>query len=363
MIEFVSTDPQQLLNDAVARYEAVSGETLYPGDEHYQFLSQIVELIVACKEDINSSANQNLLRYCSGSILDEYGSQYDVDRAAAKTASATMKFSLPAALGFDVTVPAGTRATPDGQLEFPLQADVIIPAGQTSAQGTVIAKSAGAGYNGFLPGQIQSLMDPVDYIGSVTNVTATSGGTDEESDDSYRERIRQHWEATSTAGSRESYEYWAKAASSDIADTRAVKTSPGVVTVYVLMNGASEPSQSTLDAVSAACSEEKRRPLTDNVIVSAAQVKAYDINLTYYVSSNRSTEVTSIQAAVNKAVNDFIAAQKVHLGGNLNPDSLRSALLTAGAYRIDITGPAYTELLPQEVAVAGTVIVTYGGIL
>jgi len=363
VIQFVEVDPEKLLNDAVARYEAVSGKTLYPGDEHYMFLAQMVQLIVSCKGDVNSAANQNLLRFCTGGVLNEYGKQYTVERIPAQTASASIQFSLSAPIGFAVTVPSGTRVTPDGQLVFMLQSDVIILAGQIAAQGIVLAAAPGSQYNGFLPGQIQNIIDPVEYVSSCSNVTVASGGADEESDDSYRERIRQHWEAISTAGSRESYEYWAKTASSDIADTRAVKTSPGVVTVYVLMNGAAVPSQAILDAVSTVCSEEKHRPLTDNVIISAAQTKAYNINLTYYVSSGRSTEVTNIQTAVNKAVNDFISAQKTHLGGNLNPDSLRSALLTAGAYRIDMTEPAYTELLPQEVAVAGTDNVTYGGIL
>lgn len=363
MIDFITTNPDDLLKEAVARYEAVSGETLYPGDEHYLFLSQMLQLIIACKGDINSAANQNLLRYCTGDILNEYGSQYDVTRMEAQSASAFMKFTLPAALEFDVTVPAGTRVTPDGQLVFYLQANVIITAGQTSAQGTILAESPGAAYNGFLPGQIQSIIDPVDYIGSAFNVTVSSGGADQEDDDSFRERIRLSWEAISTAGSKDSYEYWAKTASPDIVDAEAVKTSPGEVTMYILMSGAATPTQTILDAVSAACSAEKRRPLTDNVVVAAAQVKSYDVNLTYYVSNSRSTEVSSIQTAVNKAVNEFVIAQKRQLGGNLNPDSLRSTLLTAGAYRIDMTSPTYTELQPQEVAVSGNISLVYGGLL
>jgi phage-related baseplate assembly protein len=363
MIDFITINPDDLLKEAVARYEAVSGETLYPGDEHYLFLSQMLQLIVACKGDINSAANQNLLRYCTEDILNEYGSQYDVIRMAAKSASASMKFMLPAALGFDVTILSGTRVTPDGRLVFYLQADVIIAAGQISAQGTILAENPGAAYNGFLPGQIQSIIDPVDYIGSASNVTVSSGGADQEDDDSFRERIRLSWEAISTAGSKDSYEYWAKTASSDIVDAEAVRTSPGEVTIYILMSGASAPAQTILDAVIAACSAEKHRPLTDKVVAAAAQVKAYDVNLTYYVSNSRSTEVLLIQSAVNKAVNDFVTVQKRQLGGNLNPDSLRSALLMAGAYRIDMTSPTYTELQPQEVAVANTISVVYGGLL
>lgn len=364
MIEIVPVDPQALLNDAISRYEDVSGETLYPGDEHYQFLAQMIELVVACKGDINSSANANLLRYAPSDVLDEYGDEYDVPRLPAKTASATMQFSLPAALAFDVTVPAGTRVTPDGQLVFALEAGVVIPAGQTSAEGIILAAEAGAKYNGFAPGQIQNLVDPVDYIGSVINTTQTAGGSDEESDDGYRERIRMSWEVISTAGSEESYEYWAKSVSTDIVAAKAVKTSAGVVTVYILMDGATEPSQDVLDDVAAVCSAEKHRPLTDDVMISAAEQVSYDVNLTYYISRSRATEVQTIQAAVGSAISDFAAAQKKQLGGNLNPDDLRKALLAAGAYRIDITSPVYTALQPQQVAVASaTNTIAYGGLL
>ncbi len=363
MIEFIPVKPGELLNQAVARYEGVSGETLYPGDEHYLFLSQMVQLIVACQADINTAANQNLLRYCTGSVLDEYGRQYGLSRIPAQTVSASVKFLLTSALGFDVTVPKGTRVTPDGQLVFFLQAAAVIPAGQTEGRGIVLAESAGAAYNGFLPGQIQSFIDPADYVASVANVTVSAGGADQEDDDSFRERIRLSWEAISTAGSKESYEYWAKTASLDIADTEAVRTAAGEVTVYVLMKDAVTPPQSILDAVNAVCGEEKHRPLTDKVIVSPARAKTYDINLTYYVSAARSTELPAIQAAVDQAVSAYVSEQQKKLGGNLNPDSLRNALYAAGVYRIDITSPAYTELLPQEVAVIGSKTVVYGGLL
>ena len=363
MISFLETDPDSMLKDAVARYEAVSGETLYPGDEHYMFLTQMLQLIVACREGINAAANQNLLRNCSGTVLDEYGNQYHVPRLSAQTALTVIQFNLPAALEFDVTVPKGTRITPDGRLIFALQDDVTIPAGSTSGQGDAIAESAGTLYNGFQPGQIQSIVDPVDYIGSAANVTASVGGSDEESDDSYRERIRMSWEAISTAGSKEGYEYWAKTASPDIVDAEAVKTDAGKVTVYILMNGAITPPQSVLDAVAAVCGVDYHRPLTDQVTVAAAVTKQYDINLTYYISKSRATEEAAIQAAVNQAVGNFSAAQKKRLGGNLNPDDLRDAMRTAGAYRIDITSPVFTNLQPQEVAVADKISATYGGLL
>lgn len=363
MIEFVSFDAETELKNAVARYEASSGETLYPGDEHYMFLAQMVELFSAAFGAINSAANQNLLSGATGDVLDKYGDENETERIAAQKASVTMQFSVSAALTFDVTVPAGTRVTPDGTMIFALSADVVIAAGETSAQGTAVAEEAGADYNGFLPGQINSMIDLVEYVGAAENVTTSAGGSDEEDDNSYREQIRLSREAISTAGSKESYEYWAKTASADIVDAKAVKTGDGQVTVYLLMSGAAGPTQEVLDKAAAACTPKKRRPITDSVTVSGAETVAYDITLTYYISSARSTEESTIKAAVEQAVTDFAAAQTQQLGGNLNPDDLRNALLAAGAYRIDLTAPAFTVLENSQVAVAGTQTITYGGLL
>ena len=98
MISFLTTDPKQLLAEAVSRYEGYSGESLMPGDEHYIFLAQQVELVVAAREEINRIANQNLLRYAEGEILDAYGEQFDVERRPASHATVTLEFRLMACL-------------------------------------------------------------------------------------------------------------------------------------------------------------------------------------------------------------------------------------------------------------------------
>ena len=365
MIRFIDFDPAKELADAVSRYEEVSGETLFPGDEHYLFLAQQVQVACAAAEQINTVANQNLLRNMNGELLDEFGEQYDVRRLEADYATVQLRFQMAAPLPFALEIPSGVRVTPDGQINFIVAENVIIPAGSTETLAEAIAEKPGSGYNGFLPGQIRNIVDInlVGNVDSVTNTTTSAGGADVETDDSYRERIQLSWEGISTCGSKEGYEYWARSASADIVDVEAASNDDSEITLYVLLRDAAAPSQALLDAVLAATTAEKRRPLTDKVFAAGAQEHAYDISLTYYISADDSTEETKIRAAVDEAVERFAAGQKKRLGGNLNPDSLRREILRAGGYRIDITSPVYTELEPQEVAVAGTVTVEYGGLL
>lgn len=363
MIDFVSVDPSAMMQEAVSRYEQTSGETLYPGDEHYMFLSQMLSLVTVAREAINSAANRNLLQNADGEVLDAYGNQYVIPRLDATAASVRLEFSIPSPVAVGVQIPAKTRVSPDGTLMFATDAAATIPAGQISVQVQATAGVAGTVYNGFLPGQITGMVDPVAGIGSVSNITTSAGGADAESDERYRERIRQSWEGLTTAGSKESYEFWAKSTSALVADAEAVRTAPGEVTLYVLAVDSITPSQGLLDDVMAVCGSPRRRGITDHLIVTGAQQVTFNVACTYYINQARSVDEALIQAAVNIAASDFVAAQKAQMGGHLNPDDLRKALLSAGAYRIDISAPDFLALEDYQVAVAGSVSVTYGGLL
>ena len=55
---------------------------------------------------------------------------------------------------------------------------------------------------------------------------------------------------------------------------------------------------------------------------------------------------------------------EIQLGRPINPDALRRKLLQAGACRIDLTAPVYTQLAPQEAPkLSGEAAVTYNGVL
>lgn len=362
-ISFVTADAGQILSDLVKQFEKALNQPLFPGDERRIFLQQLAQVIIGLKNDINQSARQNLLRYASGANLDALGEFYNTPRIQAQKAKTTLRFTLSSVQANNIIIPAGTRATPDGQIYFATTKALVIPAGQT--QGDILAEAleGGAKYNGFTPGQIKTLVDPVPYVSGVENTDTSSGGSDIESDDSYRERIRLAPESFSVAGPEGAYIYWAKSADVNIADVSVTSSSPGVVDIVVLMKDGEIPTQDILDKVFAAVSAKDRRPLTDNVQVSAPTEASYDITLTYYISADRQAEELMIKSAVETAVGQYIAWQSEQLGRDINPDYLRRLMLNAGAYRIDITSPTYTAVSLSEVAKAGAVKLTYGGLI
>ncbi|WP_268807608.1 baseplate J/gp47 family protein [Tepidimicrobium xylanilyticum] len=68
--------------------------------------------------------------------------------------------------------------------------------------------------------------------------------------------------------------------------------------MVVLMKGRKIPTQDILDKVEAIVSAKNRRPLTDNVQVSAPAEVSYNINLNYYISVDRQAEELILKSTI-----------------------------------------------------------------
>lgn len=365
-IQFVEVDADKINDEIISSFEEKLGDTLYPGDERRIFLNQAGQTIVALKNDINETAKQNLLKYACGNVLDALGERTDTVRIQAQKAKVTMRFTLSAAQTDNIIVPQGTRVTPDGKLYFATTSVLVISSGQLYGDVQAESTEGGEMYNNFAPGQIKTIVDPIPFVAAAANIDTSAHGSDIESDDSYRERIREAPSMFSTAGPADAYIYWAKTADVDIEDVSVTSPNPGQVKVTVLMKDGDLPSQATLDAVSTACSDKKRRPLTDQVIAAAPGVVNYDISLTYYISKLMASDEVNIKNSVEGSegtIDQYKKWQSSRLGRQINPDYLRQLILNAGAYRIDLTSPVYTELNSEQVAKAGTITVKYGGLI
>lgn len=351
-IKFVDYDSESVIATLVAGFEEVLGETLQPSDERRIFLNQLAQVIVGIKANINDTGNQVLLRYARGEALDAIGEMLGVERLPASPAKCTLKFTLSAAQSVPVTIPKGTRATPDGNLYFATDSDLVILAGELYGNVTATSVGTGVAYNGFVAGQVKYIVDNASYLKGVENSNATSGGTDEEDDESLRERIRLVPESFSTAGCSESYVYWAKTASTEVGDVSVHSPSAGAVNVYIIKADGSVPSSTDqlLETVLEVVSARDKRPLTDNVSVLPPTKSNYAINFSYYISKDDETKATSIQAEVNKAVEKYIAWQGEKIGRDINPDKLRNLVLNAGASRVTMTSPSYTTLDNTKIA-------------
>lgn len=361
-IEFVSVDPTKIRNDIITVYEAIGQKKLFPGDPVRLFLLSVADIIVQQRIVINQTAKQNLLRYAQGDYLDHLGAMVETERLAAAPAMTTVRFHISVPLTEAVLIPAGTRVSPGGELFFATTTVGEIKPGALYVDISCHCLTPGRVGNDFIPGQISTLVDPLPWIDRIENITESSGGTDREDDDRYRERIYASPERFSVAGPTGAYEYWARSAHKDIQDVLVWSPAPVEVEIRVLMQGGELPTQDVLDAVSAACNDKRVRPLTDKVTVLGPDVVSYDIDMTYWIDSRSATDAANIQARVQQAVESYIRWQKARIGRDIIPSELVRLVMNAGARRVDVRSPVHSVAEKTQVAIATAPKVAYGGL-
>ena len=242
-----------------------------------------------------------------------------------------------------------------------LEALTILAGGKS---GTVTAECLTAGEigNGFVPGQINQLVDIFPYWESVQNVSESDGGADEESDAAFYDRMRESMETFSTAGPLGAYEYFAKTASALIVDVKATSPEPGEVDVRVLLAGGELPGTEMLKTVSDILSADKVRPLTDHVTVAAPGTVPYSIDFTYYTEEGAAVSGATVADNIAAAVQSFKEWQGAKMGRDVNPSRLIALLMQAGAKRVEVRSPAFTKVTENAVAVlSGTAVIVNGG--
>ncbi|SDD90010.1 baseplate assembly protein [Sporomusa acidovorans] len=361
-ISFVDTDAANIEASVITMYEAIAGRTLAQGDPVRLFLQAVAMIIIQQRVLINDSAKQNLLAYAKDDKLDHLGVLVGVPRLDASAAETTIRFNLSTAQPQVVTIPAGIRGTTPNGVVFQVSNPVTVPIGDLYGDAPAECLTAGEIGNGYVPGQINQLVDPLPWIQSIANITESEGGADRELDDPYRERIRLAPESFSVAGPDGAYRFWAMSASQTIVDVSVRSPAPVEVELRPLLTGGEIPGTEILDMVYATVSDKEIRPLTDRVSVLAPEAVSYDVELVYYIHKDNATQSQTIQMAVNQAVIDYELWQKSKLGRDINPSELIWRVRAASADRVEVTLPVFLKLEKYQVAIARNVTVTYGGL-
>ncbi len=346
--QFVKTDGADILASLTAAYESITGRTLQPADPDRLFISWVATIIVQERVLQNYTANQNLPSRAEGENLDALGEWiYNIKRPEAQVAVCVVKFNISAPQKSAVIIPKGTRVTDSSRtLVWHTTEDTIITPGEISTEQAVQCETTGSSGNGYLAGQINTLIDidNIMYFSSCENIVASSGGSEKADDETYYTLMKSSLDAYSTAGPKGAYEYYAKSVSSHILAVKAVQSSPGCVNIYAVMDDGTPADEVTKNAILAACNDDKVRPLTDLVSVEDVETVDYNIDLIYYVSRSAEISLTDIDKSVNAAVDSYIAWQYEKIGRDINPSKLIWLLNNTGIKRADIISPVQTFL-------------------
>lgn len=362
-ITFAEIDPAEIEASVLTTYEGIAEVTLYPGDPVRLFLESLAYLIALQNNLINLAGRQNLLAYAEGQHLDEIGKMVGTSRLAKAYAKHTQRFRLREPLPFDVSVPGGTRVTTaDNGMVFATQKTLVIKAGDLSADTVAMAVEDGEKGNGFLPGQISRLVDPLPYVSETINTTTSSGGADVETDARYRERIQLAPESFTCAGPEGAYRYHALRAHQDIAEAAIWTPKPGTVEVILVATGGELPSDEMLAAARDRLSASDVRPLTDTVTVRGPELVSYEIDVEWDLSRRDAALSASIQSAVADAVERYRVWQRSAAGRDINPTRLISLMQQAGARRVRVVQPEFTPLTGRQLARETKVVLRFMGI-
>ncbi len=351
-------DPNAILTDMIAAFESAAGRKLQPAQVERLLINLYAYRESLVRNAIQYAGQQNLLAFANFPMLDYLGQLLGVTRLQSQPATTILQFTLANALTVQFTIPGGTLAgTNDGQFAFATDQPLLIPAGATSGTVSSTATTPGARANGYLPGQVNVLLNPSASIASVTNTTATTGGAAPETDDHLRARIQAAPNQFSVAGPAGSYRFFALGADPAIIDVQVISPAPGQVSVYLLAgpiaiqpapapNLAGIPGPTLLSKVASLLSSDTVRPLTDTVNVLA--VSEVDYQITGTVTLYADADPTSTMAAANAAAAEFALGLAAKIQRDIVPSQIVAALSVPGVYEVTLTTPAYAQLQPGQ---------------
>ena len=368
-ISFIENDTldatmHRLVSNYEKKYKEVTGRAVSLGaaDPARILLYAIALDLYQIEQYVDRAGKQDLLKYSYGGFLDNLAANRGVTRQQAAAARTTIRFTLSAVRDYAIGIPAGTRLTNGDGVYFQTTAYTEAPAGSSYVDVEAECTDQGIKGNNFLPGQISILADPLPYVASVSNITATAGGTDLEDDTSLAERAYLAPSSYSTAGPQDAYAYWIRTYNTDIGSVRSTSPEAGKVRIYILMRDGTFPSEEIVDGLTDFLANSGVRPLTDFVAISPPEAITYNIDIVYYIAKSRQSAAPAIKAQIEAAIEAYIKWQSAEIGRDINPSELTRLALEAGAKRVEISSPIFAAVSETQAAQLGTRNEVYGGV-
>lgn len=220
-------------------------EGSYIWDALYPFAIELAR----AKEMANEVLRLSFASDSYGEYLDKRVAEHGLTRKPATKATGQVKFTGVAG----TVIPAGTRVATPGSDEEESVEFVTTAAVTLDSTGVAVARieAVEAGSRGNVPaGTITVLVTAVSGVSAVTNETATSGGADQEDDESLRARYFARVRSPSAGGNKVDYANWAlEVPGVGGVSVIPVEDGPGTVSVYIIDQNKEPASQATVDAV------------------------------------------------------------------------------------------------------------------
>ncbi|MGL4665677.1 MAG: baseplate J/gp47 family protein [Clostridium butyricum] len=363
-LNFFEEKPEDIEQELINLYLEMVGPCS-PGSPQNNFLKVITYMLILQQRKHDTAFKQNFWRYATGDFLEELGVFKNVARIEATSSQGLFKVILLSSYDFKVTIQKGIKVTAGDGTNFLLKDHLEFEPGETEKTAIFICDMTGEKGNGYIPGQINKLIDESRYIKSVSNIEYTQGGAEAETEEEFRERGRETPESYSVAGPSGAYEFWVKNINKNIVSVHVDSPSPGVVEVFPLLKGGEIPEQSVLDEIKKYLNDKTIRPLTDNVIVSKPNIYDYILEVKYWLSETDLVNIDKSKQTIESIIQEWIDWTKSELGKDILPEELiylcRQGKNGTKIRRLE-TNIVYTEILEDTVAIPTDVVITYMGV-
>ena len=319
---FIDRDPQQVVEDLVAQFEAMTGRTLYPAQIERLVIDLVAYRESLTRELIQDTAIQNLVSFARAPYLDHLGELLGVTRLSASSAYATVRMEFSEPLAQAANLPAGWRVElPSGQV-FVTDVRGDLAQGTSVYEFVARAQEPGVATNGWPPSMLRAVDEPPAALNALRTVSVTRGGTAAETDERLRQRIKLAPEAFSY-GSENRYRLLAMSVAPSLLDVRVWSPRPDGSINVVLLGSDGVPGGEIVARVQAALDEPKARMLGDRITVYAASPVDYAISVVVDVAPGYVADL--VLASVEQRLRSWAGQQANRLGGDLVPAQVIAA--------------------------------------
>lgn len=359
------TIAQEMIEDYQNKYEELTGKeiTLYPANTERLKMQIVAGEIYQIYEYISYLFSQNFIQYMDREVLENWGATLGYMQTNIKAATCILQFKVNDVLDFDVEIPAGIRATAGDDVYFATDESCMLKAGENFVEVSATCTEEGTIGNDYVAGQINVLADPVLNISGVENCTTSQGGQDEYDDEALRENIFLFPSTYSTAGPNAAYEYFVKSYSTEIISVNIVQNNvTAEVDIYIMLADGKVPDEQYCKAVVDYLVGLECTPADDKIYVKAPEVVRYKITGKYYIAKSNRENETLIKESVLEAASYFVSECYSNIGNDIIPDKLIELTRIAGAKRLELTAPNFTQIADTQIAICDGIELSYGGL-
>ncbi len=289
----------------------------------------------------------------TGEQLDMHALQLGLSRNKGTRAHGMVILSLNVPVEYDITIPSGTvLSTSDGSLRYVVEENCVIQRGYSVVFAQLAAENTGKKYN--IPVRlVTTLVTHFSVAVNIGGATSFTGGTDDETDEELRERIKYK---LGHIASGANIEYYRRIAESfDEVSSASVYMQGGYVNVVIGGRGAA-CSAETVSSVQAAMNEKKCAGVTVHVFNAVLT----PCNVEVSVTPADGWSFSNISQNVENAISEYFLSLRV--GQGLVLAQLGAAIISVpGVENYEFVNMTDQSASSSVMLTAGTVTVTETG--